>query len=476
MLNGGGTTTGALGAFGFQIPQGNPGELDAAAGACSTWASGLTGRAGAVRRGAATAMAGWNGSAESNFAALSSHVESVYDTLGGTVASAGKTLSRFAQELEMAQRVTKQALQECETYSQQVTSAQQEAAAHAQTAQDLSARAATAVHPAQQAELSRQLSSAQNAQASAEKAASSAQGELDAAKRRGMQAWSTYEQQAQAVAQALQGLAGQIEKAGSMPGGGGAPGTAGGFYWPTLGGVIGSKELDGTIGLAEGLMKRYRSTDLVLPITQSANNDLAEIAGKVAGNGDQFTMAGGIWVPKGGSADPLVQQIQETTSGENWAQGRGPLLVPNEGDLEAAAPGWSSALGKGLGVAGVGLTFYSTGAEQWQYDQEHHPNWSTAQKVADTAQSTAVVGGLTAGGAWAGATAGATTGAEGGAAIGEAIFPAGGGIVGGAIGGIGGGIVGGIVGGGVGQAIGHTAEHVGSDIGHAASSLWNDIF
>lgn len=466
MLLGGDTATGT--AFGFQVPQGSPAELDAAASACSKWASGLSARAGAVRSGAATAMVGWSGSAEGNFAALASHVQSIYDRLGETVGSAGKTLSTFAQELETAQRVTQQALQECETYHQQMVSAQQEAAGHAQTVQDLSTRAASAVHPAEQALLSRQLTAAEDAQTTAQHAASTAQGEFEAAQQRGVHAWQAYEHQAQGAAQTLQGLAGEVDKATSIPGASGAPGTEGGFFWPTLGGVIGSTELDSTIGLAEGIMSRYRNTDLVLPITQAANDDLAAFAAGAADNGDLYTMAGGLWVPKGSSADPLVQEIQLATSGEEWTQPGKPTFVINPDDLEAAAPQWASRLSKGLGYGAVALTFYSTGAEQWEYDDAHHPNWSTTQKALDVAQTTAVVGGSQAGGAWVGAE----TGAESGAAIGEMIDPLGGGVVGGIVGGV----VGGVAGGEVGQAIGHGAETVGRDIGHAASSLWNDVF
>jgi hypothetical protein len=252
-----------------------------------------------------------------------------------------------------------------------------------------------------------------------------------------------------------------------------------GFFWPTLGGAIDSEWTGGTIGLGEGLLKRYRNTELVLPITEDANNDLAEIGGKVADNGDSFTMAGRLLVPKGSSADPLVQEVQDTTSGKQWTQPGKGTLVPDEDTLEAAAPEWASGLGKGLGYGGAALTLYSTGADQWQYDAQHHPNWSTLGKVADATQATAVVGGSQVGGAWVGAE----SGAEGGAAIGEMIDPLGGGVIGGVVGGV----AGGLVGGGVGKVVGddlekagsgisHVAGQIGSGIAHGASKLWNAVF
>src|SRR5947209_11545906 len=124
--------------YGFEVPLGNPGTLEGAARACSDWGAALTARAGRVRAGANAACSNWTGSAESGFAAYAAHVVEVYDTLGSLVNQAGAALSSFAKELETAQRVTTQALDDCENRSRQIMLQQQAAAEHGQTAQMLS--------------------------------------------------------------------------------------------------------------------------------------------------------------------------------------------------------------------------------------------------------------------------------------------------------------------------------------------------
>jgi len=476
--------------YGFQVPTGDPSELDAAASQSSSWAAALTGRAGAVRAGAASASAGWSGPAEGGFASYAGHVEHIYGTLGDTVAAASRTLSRFAGELEAAQMITARALAECESTSAQVTSAQTEAAAHADRIQSLNTDLLAAAHPAQHAEISRQIGEAQGSHQAALDAASRAQSALEAAEYRGRQAWSTYQQQAQSASQTLQGLTAQIVKVEGLPAGA-RPGTnsSSSFFWPTLGGAIGAPETGAGIGLAEGLLKRYRNTELVLPITEDARGEMETFATALGPEADPFvaSASGLLLVPTGSSADPMIQELQQATSTNQYTQPNRGVLVPGEDDIEAAAPEWSSVAGRSLGFAGVGLTLWSTGAGQWQYDSEHHPGWSTTSKVIDSAQTAAVEGGSEAGGAWIGAAQGAETGAEGGFAIGEMIDPLGGGVVGGVIGGIGGGIVGGLAGGEAGKVIGDTAEsaghaivHVAGDVGggvaHAASDVWNAVF
>jgi phage tail tape-measure protein len=182
-------------------------------------------------------------------------------------------------------------------------------------------------------------------------------------------------------------------------------------------------------------------------------------------------LAGSVWVPKGSSADPLMQTIAGMSTN---TPGKG-FLIEDEKALQYAAPGVTSTAGKALGAAGVGLTFYSTGAEQWAYDSEHHPGWSTTHKVIDTAQTTVVVGGATAGGAWVGAEAGAEGGAVVGASIGSAV-PVVGTLAGGVVGAVVGGVGGGIAGGEVGKQIGHGAEWLGHEAGHLASDVWNAVF
>lgn len=476
-----GDTTGTATAYGFEVPQGNPGELAGAARQCADWSSALTQRAAEVRAGARAACSDWSGNAESGFAAYAAHVIDVYQSLGAVVSDANTALSAFARELETAQRITTQALQECTTLSQQVSSYQQEAATHAQTVQTLTPQLAGAVHPQQQANLSRQLSAAQTQQDAANRAAGAAQDQLQLAERHGRQAWTDYQHQAQATSQVLQGLTAQIQRVEALPGsaggGGAGAGAAGGVgFWPVFNAVAGSDASGAGMGLAEGILRRYRTTDLLLPITKQAERQLEGISGELT-NPDPWTLSpsGNLLVLRGGSADPLAGELQAMTQGDGYnTPGKGFFTAGTE-DLSAVAPKWATVAGRSFAVAGAGLTLYSTGADQWTYDSTHHPGWSTAAKVADTAQTTAVVGGLKVGGAIVGAEAGAEGGATVGAAVGS-IFPGPGTVVGGAVGGVVGGVAGGVVGSGVGGAVGHGVEDAGHWVAGGVSDAWNAVF
>ncbi|HTX32138.1 MAG TPA: hypothetical protein VMD09_12185 [Solirubrobacteraceae bacterium] len=467
-------------AYGFEVPQGSPGELAGAARQCTDWSAALSQRAAAVRAGAKAACAGWSGNAESGFASYAAHVVGVYESLGAVVGDANTVLSTFARELETAQRITTQALQECDTVSHQVSGYQQEAANHAQTVQALTPQLAAAVHPQQQVALSRQLSAAQSQQDAANRAANAAQGQLQLAERRGRQAWTDYQHQAEASGRALQGLTAQIQRAESLPASAGAKGGAaaagGAGFWPVFNGLAGSDATGASMGLAEGILRRYRNTPLLLPITKQAEKDLEDASGELT-NDDPWTFSasGQLLVPRGGAADPLTGELEAMTNGDGFNTPGKPFLTAGTEDLSAVAPTWATVAGRSFAVAGAGLTLYSTGADQWNYDSTHHPGWSTAEKVADTAQTTAVVGGFKVGGALVGAEAGAEGGAAAGAAVGS-IFPGPGTVVGGAVGGVAGGVVGGIAGSGVGQVVGHGVEDAGHWVAGGVGDAWHSVF
>lgn len=215
----GGDPFGGQTGFGFQVPQGNPGEIDAAARVISEQASLLSSRGRDVLSGARLASAAWKGQAEGAFSEYAGHVVTVFDANAMAYGEAAQAMSSFARELEDAQRVTGQALRECETSHGQMTSQLQAAAEHGQTASTLTQQAATAFHPQMQSELTRQAGIAQGQQDAANRAANAARGQFEAAQRQGIQAWERYQHQAQATARQVQGAAERVQMVERLPGG-----------------------------------------------------------------------------------------------------------------------------------------------------------------------------------------------------------------------------------------------------------------
>jgi uncharacterized protein YukE len=476
---GSGSAGGTPTPFGFEIPTGSPTELDAAARECSRWSTALGDRATNLRSGAQEAQSAWSGQAESSFSGVAAHLVSVYQSTSEAVSRASSLLSTFSQELETAQRITSQALSECDGAQQQYQAQSQAASDHGQRVQSLTTQAAAATTPHESTELNRQLTAAQGDQAAAEHAASQAQTTLQDAEKQGQHAWDQYLQQAQSTAQGLQGLGAGLQKVHALPAGHSvSPGSQGNDFWPLFNEVAGSGFTGAGVSLTEGFFDRWRDTDLSVPITEEANHTLESWSKQFGDTDDPFTLSssGLLFVPKGSSADPLVQEVLGETDGGGFNTPGKPFWVPDSDDLESLQPGFANVAGRTLFVVGAGLTLYSTASGQWEYDEKNHPNWSTTDKALDTAQTTAVVGGSSVAGAWAGAEAGGELGAEGGAAIGTMIVPGVGTVVGGVVGGVGGVVVGGIVGGEAGKEVGHLAEGAGHWTAHEASSLWHDVF
>jgi hypothetical protein len=463
--------------FGFEIPLGSSGELDAAARACSQWSRSLSDRASNVKQGAQQAQSVWEGSARSAFSGYASHLISVFTGTGEAVGRAGSALTAFASELDSAQRVTQQAYESCQQAQTEYDTQSNAASTHAGRVQSLTTQLAGSVTPPQNAELNRQLTAAQADQRSAESAASQAQTALTGAQRQGQQAWNQYLQQAQSTTGTLQGLHGQLQKVQALPKSqSGHPqsreAVAGSGFWTAFDDAAGSDATGAAIGLAQAIAQRYRKTGLVLPLTEQANQKLASWEEDFGDNSDAFVqLPNGFWVTKTSDANPLIGEVKGATiSGEWTTPGKG-QLIPNPDDLEAAMPTWAKASSTGLFVVGAGLTLYSTGDSEWEYDEQNHPGWSTTEKVLDTAQTTAVVGGSEVGGAWVAAETGATAGAE----IGTLVGPEGT-VVGGVVGGIVGGVAGGLAGSHIGKAFGDTVESVGHWAAHEASHIWDSIF
>ncbi|QIM15158.1 hypothetical protein G7067_01005 [Leucobacter insecticola] len=118
-------------------------------------------------------------------------------------------------------------------------------------------------------------------------------------------------------------------------------------------------------------------------------------------------------------------------------------------------PGWASWGGRGLGVAGAGLTYWGTYSDSYNTNLTRYPEWSEEQRQERAVQDAAIVGSASVAAGLGGAWVGAKGGAIAGAAIGS-IFPGAGTLIGGVVGGIIGGIAGGIIAGWAGSEV---AEH-----------------
>jgi uncharacterized protein YukE len=457
--------------FGFEIPLGSSGELDAAARACSQWARSLSDRASNVKQGAQQAQSVWEGPARSAFSGYASHLISVFTATSEAVGRAGSALTAFAAELDSAQRVTNQAYDACQQAQGEYDTQSDAATTHAGRVQSLTTQLAGAVTPVQSAELNRQLTAAQSDQQTAESAAGRAQTALTAAQRHGQQAWNQYLQQAQSTTGTLQGLDGQLQKVQALPKGQsvGAKSTAaaaaGSGFWSAFDAAAGSDVTGGAIGLAQAIADRYRKTSLVLPVTERANKDLERWNEAFQDDSDDFVLRpGSLWVGKGSTGDPLRDEVRSGTQGPDWTTPGEGQLIPNPDDLEGAMPTWAKGASTGLFVLGAGLTLYSAGQGEWAYDEKNHPNWSTTEKVADTAQTTVVVGGSSVAVAYVSAETVGEVGLEGGLAIGTAICP-----------GVGT-VVGGIAGSEVGKTVGQGFESAGHWAAHEASHIWDSVF
>lgn len=248
-------------------------------------------------------------------------------------------------------------------------------------------------------------------------------------------------------------------------------------------GVLTSDEFGAVpLGLSGELFARYRLWALAMPRVGSGDalQTISDAAlWRLPGQNLPTTSAfgttwvsgrSGLLVPQGSLADPGyavgLQAIDDVATPQNFTTAGKPSLT---GDVTLGRPPtWARTAGRGLAIVGVGLTLYGAGVDQWEHDEQYHPDWSTEQKVASTAVNTAVVGGAAAAGGWAGAALGAKGGAALGAMIGSAV-PG----LGTAAGAVVGGIIGGVVGGFVGSEAGAAA---GTWLKETGESLWKGMF
>jgi hypothetical protein len=197
--------------FGFDVPQGDPAAITAAAGRLLALAEALSDQERATRAAAGVARGGgaWGGSAADAYANYSGHVVSVCSTNAAACRMASSVLAGFAQDLATAQNATRAASADCERCQTEATLQQGNADQAAQDARIASGIATALPHPAR-AQFDLQASQAQQKQSTAQAAATAAAGALENAGRLGIQAAEHYLHAAQAasgrVASAGEGL------------------------------------------------------------------------------------------------------------------------------------------------------------------------------------------------------------------------------------------------------------------------------
>jgi hypothetical protein len=209
--------------FGFEVPPGDPGAIDQAANACRALAGAMRAQASALRSAGEVALGsggGWRGSAASTFADYAGHVTSVVSGNAAACDEAAGSLSALSTELATAQRITRQALSDCERYQREMLDQQRIAGQAAQEAQNAAKLAAMNPHLA--SSFSQAISTAQHQAGQAKQAAAAAQINLEAAQQRGRTAAEQYAHQAQAAGRRLVAAADQIRPV-PAPAGGAVP-------------------------------------------------------------------------------------------------------------------------------------------------------------------------------------------------------------------------------------------------------------
>ncbi len=316
--------------FGFQIPQGDPGALDAAAG---SWrglglALGQEGEAIGAAAQVALGAGGWQGPAAGAFAGSAERLITAFGENSQACGVAAAALTELARALEQAQQTARQALAECER-AQTEASTQQGAADQAgQGAQAAQQAAASAVHPTVVAALQREATAAEQQQRTSQGAADRARGDLASAQTRGQTALATYEHEAAAVVGRLHAAAAELRPAQDVGEGWADPiitwmGHANDFAGAGATGLI--KGYDSAIGLA---MKRLE------PEIDAYRSDGAIVAGVMAGGSPppnldgapdtSFERAAGAY----GLADaPLTKALTWSPFSEGSVLGRVPGLA-----------------------------------------------------------------------------------------------------------------------------------------------------
>jgi hypothetical protein len=267
------------GAFGFEVPQGDPGAVD---GAASSWRTlgetlGIQGEAVAAGSELALGAGSWDGPAASAFGGSSERLVDAFTTNVAACGQAASALSELARALEQAQQVTRQALADCEHAQTEATTQQAAADEAGRTAQSAHQAAATAVHPSVAMALGREAVEAEGQQSIAQGAANQANGELATARARGIHAVSTYEHEAAVVSARLRAAGAELRKVPELGHGWAEPVV-------TWAGHVNDYAGAGAVGLVKGYdMALARAADRLEGEIQDTFANPAAVAGIKAG-------------------------------------------------------------------------------------------------------------------------------------------------------------------------------------------------
>lgn len=213
--------------FGFEVPQGNAADLEAAAQRASWASAGYESHADNARGAIGVATAHWTGEAQSSFSDRATQLIDVFSSNSQVLSRAGALVSEFAAELESTQRVTQQALTECQRCQQQAQALHALVQKYARTALDLHRQATAAPHPQAGAELARQARAAEADGQTTAQAADRVIGELAEWQRRGRQAFASYTDKADLTAAQILGLEQLLQPPKVLPSGARAPAPTG---------------------------------------------------------------------------------------------------------------------------------------------------------------------------------------------------------------------------------------------------------
>lgn len=206
--------------FGFEIPQGDPSAVAAAADSLARLGAALDAQSRALAAGAHAALGAhaWEGLAADAFAGYASHVVSACTLNESTCGDTATALHSFADQLAHAQSITRQALADCEQYQGELAAQLRLADTAGDAARTASQVAAAAPHPAVAAEYQRQAQQSEQQQVVAQGAANAAQSHLEDTQRRGQLASEVYQIEAAALDARLGSAAGTLRPAPPLPG------------------------------------------------------------------------------------------------------------------------------------------------------------------------------------------------------------------------------------------------------------------
>jgi uncharacterized protein YukE len=207
--------------FGFEIPQGDPDEIAAAASQMRGQATAFHLAASNVSSGTQVALADWQGAAEAAFGECAGRIVAALRANADALDRGAGAMSRLGEVLSTAQRLCRQAASECETEQRAMITAQGQATQHGQDASTYEQQAANATHPAEQTHLNNLATAARGEQQAAQRTANDASGRLSDWQARGQKAARDYETQATQLATQISDAADEVrtvpEPAGGAP-------------------------------------------------------------------------------------------------------------------------------------------------------------------------------------------------------------------------------------------------------------------